>query len=160
MGIDRSELWDKVIGKDVSKNPLKETNKVSPNAESEDRVISGKPSTPDEIMAYERHNMKLQSDTVKLKLYETKMDQEIKELKNISQQRGKHGIFALIIAFFWMIVIVLIILLQGFKFKDFILDETSFLAVIGSLTTSVFGFYYLVIRYFFKQPKVSEMKME
>jgi hypothetical protein len=51
---------------------------------------------------------------------------------------------------FWAGFIMLIILLKGFSsWIDFSLTQTEFLFVTGSLTTSMFAFYLLVLKYLF-----------
>lgn len=69
--------------------------------------------------------------------------------------RNKHAKKAFYLTLFWLLIIVFIIYLKGFKgFKTdhFILDKTEFIVVIGTLTTSIFAFYMAVIRYLFYKP--------
>lgn len=49
----------------------------------------------------------------------------------------------------WAIFIALIILLKGFELWSYNLSQTEFLFIIGSLTTSIFTFYLLVLKYLF-----------
>lgn len=79
-----------------------------------------------------------------------------KAKKDDNELRNKHAKKAYWLTSVWLLVIVSIIYLKGFKgikLGEFILDKTEFLTVIGTLTTSVFAFYMLVIRYLFYKPE-------
>jgi hypothetical protein len=53
----------------------------------------------------------------------------------------------------WAIFIALLILSKGFKLFGFKMSQTEFLVIIGSLTSSVFAFYILVLKYLFHKEK-------
>ena len=69
--------------------------------------------------------------------------------------RKENAKSALIFSSAWAIFIALIILLHGFgkAFHFYSLTQTEFLFIIGTLTTSIFTFYTLVLKYlFYRKP--------
>ncbi|OEJ98739.1 hypothetical protein A8C32_05955 [Flavivirga aquatica] len=72
---------------------------------------------------------------------------------NSDSERGlreRNAALAFKFSSIWALFIGLIILLKGFDFFTcYELSQTEFLFVIGSLTTSIFTFYLLVIKYLF-----------
>lgn len=68
--------------------------------------------------------------------------------------REKNAKLAFRFSSIWAVFIGVIILLKGFEGQtSFVLTETEFIFIIGSLTASIFTFYLLVLKYLFYRPK-------
>ncbi|MCD8402153.1 hypothetical protein [Tenacibaculum finnmarkense] len=82
----------------------------------------------------------------------------VKKLDKQSERilREKNAKLAFIFSSFWAIFIGIVILLKGFGFWGFKLSETAFLFIIGALTTSIFTFYLLVLKFLFDKGSVSK----
>ncbi|MEX6626083.1 hypothetical protein PG913_03680 [Tenacibaculum pacificus] len=81
----------------------------------------------------------------------------IKKLDKTSERflREKNAKLAFIFSSVWAIFIAIVILLKGFGFFGFKLSETEFLFVVGALTTSIFTFYLLVLKFLFDKQSIS-----
>ena len=78
-----------------------------------------------------------------------------KNEKSERELRKENAKSALIFSSAWAIFIAIIIVLHGFgkSFNFFSLTQTEFLFIIGTLTTSIFTFYTLVLKYlFYRKP--------
>lgn len=78
-----------------------------------------------------------------------------KNEKSERELRKENAKSALIFSSAWAIFIAVIIILHGFgkSFNFFSLTQTEFLFIIGTLTTSIFTFYTLVLKYlFYRKP--------
>ena len=78
----------------------------------------------------------------------------VKKLDKQSERilREKNAKLAFRFSSIWAVFIASIIILKGFGSRDIIcfeLSQAEFLFVIGSLTTSIFTFYLLVLKYLF-----------
>lgn len=77
-------------------------------------------------------------------------NQKRKDLAKDSVLKSEHAIKAFSFTKIWFIVIIAIIALRGYtKFTLFELTESEFLMTIGTLTTSIFAFYIIVLKYLF-----------
>ena len=71
-----------------------------------------------------------------------------KDLAKDSELKSEHAIKAFRFTYVWFVVIIAIIGLKGYmKFTAFELSESEFLMTIGTLTTSIFAFYIIVLKY-------------
>jgi hypothetical protein len=79
----------------------------------------------------------------------------ITKLNNQSERklREENAERAYYFSFKWAIFICVLILLYGFGgfIWEFKLSQTEFMFIIGSLTTSIFAFYVLVLKYLFNK---------
>lgn len=94
-----------------------------------------------------------------LELERFKIEQENEKLER--DLRKDNAIKAFKFSAFWGLFIGIIILLHGFGkcFGFFELTQTEFLFIIGTLTTSIFAFYTLVLKYLFdKKPEPKTIK--
>ena len=124
------KLPQRALGNDIKNIP----RDIAGEAEKEDHLM--KPYDP-----------KSHSEYIELKRFEIEQANESSERK-LRQENAKK---AFIFSSRWAIFIAIIILLHGFgaSYKFFILSQTEFLFVVGTLTTSIFAFYTLVLRYLF-----------
>ncbi len=77
-------------------------------------------------------------------------NQRRKDLAKDSELKSEHAIKAFRFTYIWFVVIIAIIGLKGYtKFTAFELSESEFLMTIGTLTTSIFAFYIIVLKYLF-----------
>lgn len=77
-------------------------------------------------------------------------NQKRKDLAKDSELKSEHAIKAFRFTKIWFVVIIAIILFKGYtKFTSFELSESEFLMTIGTLTTSIFAFYVIVLKYLF-----------
>lgn len=77
-------------------------------------------------------------------------NQKRKDLAKDSELKSEHAIKAFKFTRVWFVVIIAIILFKGYtKFTSFELSESEFLMTIGTLTTSIFAFYVIVLKYLF-----------
>ena len=77
-------------------------------------------------------------------------NQRRKDLAKDSELKSEHAIKAFRFTKVWFVVIIAIILFKGYtKFTSFELSESEFLMTIGTLTTSIFAFYVIVLKYLF-----------
>ncbi|WP_124979512.1 hypothetical protein [Nonlabens xiamenensis] len=82
------------------------------------------------------------------KFYLTKQDRDQERTL-----RKQNALKAFVLTCIWKAFIIILILLKGFSFCGFDLNQVEFLFVMGSLTTSVFLFYLLVMKYLFERKK-------
>ena len=81
---------------------------------------------------------------------------EVSQIQEATKAEHKHRdrfgklIFAAVVI--WYIVVLLFVLMQGFKWHEFTLSEPTMLALIGSTTANVVGLLYIVVRYYFRLP--------
>jgi K+-sensing histidine kinase KdpD len=130
------KLTESALGNDIINIP----KDVTKEAEKENHLM--KPYDP-----------KSHSEYIELKRFEIEQANESSERK-LRQENAKK---AFIFSSTWAIFIAAVILLHGFgvSYKFFILSQTEFLFIIGTLTTSIFAFYTLVLRYlFYRKPGV------
>lgn len=137
------KLPESALGNDIINVP----KDVSKEAEKENHLM--KPYDP-----------KSHSEYIELKRFEIEQANESSE----RMLRQKNAEKAFVFSARWAIFIALVILLHGFgrSYKFFILSQTEFLFVVGTLTTSIFTFYTLVLRYlFYRKPnaKTAEKKI-
>lgn len=77
-------------------------------------------------------------------------NQRRKDLAKDSELKSEHAIKAFSFTKIWFVVIIAIIILKGYsKISLFDLSESEFLMTIGTLTTSIFAFYIIVLKYLF-----------
>ena len=77
-------------------------------------------------------------------------NQRRKDLAKDSELKSEHAIKAFSFTKIWFVVIIAIIILKGYsKISLFELSESEFLMTIGTLTTSIFAFYIIVLKYLF-----------
>jgi len=77
-------------------------------------------------------------------------NQKRKDLAKDSELKSEHAVKAFKFTKVWFVVIIAIILCKGYtKFTFFELSESEFLMTIGTLTTSIFAFYVIVLKYLF-----------
>lgn len=77
-------------------------------------------------------------------------NQRRKDLAKDSELKSEHAVKAFRFTKVWFVVIIAIILFKGYtKFTHFELSESEFLMTIGTLTTSIFAFYVIVLKYLF-----------
>lgn len=143
MGKKLAELLsDKALKTDKETNTEKS---LKEEAENEENLM--KPYDP-----------KTHSEYLELKRFEIELANESSE-RTLRQKNAKK---AFIFSSRWAIFIAVIILLHGFGscFNFFTLNQVEFLFVIGTLTTSIFAFYTLVLRYLFyrKPDKTNNLK--
>lgn len=79
-------------------------------------------------------------------------DKKLAELTGLKQdiaQRKDYAekIFKLVCV--WLLVVLILLILQGFNIRGFSLDEAVLLAVIGSTTINIIGLFYVVANYLF-----------
>lgn len=89
-----------------------------------------------------------------LELERFKIEQENEKLER--DLRKDNAIKAFKFSVFWGVFIGVIIVLHGFGkcYGFFELTQTEFLFIIGTLTTSIFAFYTLVLKYlFYRKPE-------
>ncbi|KUJ61378.1 hypothetical protein AR687_13145 [Flavobacteriaceae bacterium CRH] len=136
------KLTDSALGYDIDNVPVD----VTKEAEKEDHLM--KPYDP-----------KSHSEYIELKRFEIEQANESSERK-LRQENAKK---AFVFSSRWAIFIAIVILLHGFgaSYKFYILSQTEFLFVIGTLTASIFAFYTLVLKYlFYRKPTVSKTPVE
>lgn len=138
-------LSDKALNTDTESAP--KTNNVKDEAEKEENLM--KPYDP-----------KTHSEYLELKRFEIEQANETSE----RELREKNAKKAFEFSASWGIFIGLIIILHGFGkcFDFFELTQTEFLFIIGTLTTSIFAFYTLVLKYLFyrkPEPKTTTKKV-
>ncbi|MCD0471398.1 MULTISPECIES: hypothetical protein [unclassified Flavobacterium] len=130
------KLTDSALGNDIINVP----KDVTKEAEKEDHLM--RPYDP-----------KSHSEYIELKRFEIEQANESSERK-LRQENAKK---AFVFSSRWAIFIAIVILLHGLgaSYKFFILSQTEFLFVVGTLTTSIFAFYTLVLRYlFYRKPSL------
>lgn len=77
-------------------------------------------------------------------------NQRREDLANDSDLKSEHAVKAFRFTYVWFVVIIAIISFKGYaKFTGFELSESEFLMTIGTLTTSIFAFYIIVLKYLF-----------
>jgi hypothetical protein len=103
-------------------------------------LFGGDLSNIDEWIRHEEFRLKKKNDNSERKL------------------REKNATSALWFSASWAIFIIVVILLHGFGkcFSFFELTQTEFLFIIGTLTTSIFTFYTLVLKYLFYRKETAK----
>ncbi len=136
-------LTDKAIETDTKTLPKKD--KLKKEAEKEDNLMG-------------TYNPKNHSEYIEFKRFEIEQANEDSE-RTLRQENAKK---AFIFSSRWAIFIALVIILHGFGscFGFFTLNQVEFLFVIGTLTTSIFAFYTLVLRYLFYRKPEKDNKLE
>jgi hypothetical protein len=130
-------LSDKALKTDTENAP--KTDNVKEEAEKEENLM--KPYDP-------------KTHTEFLELERFKIEQENEKLER--ELRKDNAIKAFKFSASWGIFIALLILFHGFGkcYNFFELTQTEFLFIIGTLTTSIFAFYTLVLKYlFYRKPE-------
>lgn len=132
------KLPESALGNDIINVP----KDVTKEAEKEDHLM--RPYDP-----------KSHSEYIELKRFEIEQANESLERKLRQENARKAFVFSSR----WAIFIALVILLHGAgaSYKFFILSQTEFLFVVGTLTTSIFTFYTLVLRYLFYRKPIAKM---
>jgi hypothetical protein len=110
-----------------------ETNTSTSSNIEQKALFGGDLSNIDEWIRHEEFRLKKKNDNSERKL------------------REKNAKSALWFSAIWAIFIAVVILLHGFGkcFSFFEMTQTEFLFIIGTLTTSIFTFYTLVLKYLF-----------
>jgi hypothetical protein len=138
-------LSDKALITDTESAP--KTDNLKDEAEKEENLM--KPYDP-------------KTHTEFLELERFKIEQENEKLER--ELRKDNAIKAFKFSATWGVFIGVLILFHGFGkcFDFFELTQTEFLFIIGTLTTSIFAFYTLVLKYLFDrkpQPKTITKKV-
>ncbi|MGB0867961.1 MAG: hypothetical protein ACPGSD_00065 [Flavobacteriales bacterium] len=153
---DNIEGFERNLTGNLENDPVKDPNEISGSAlEEEKQIREGQLALR---ITEDKHIISMRIMEAKLRIYEASREQEITELSTLNNQRKTHAGWALAIAFVWIAVIIAIIIMQGIP-EGFNLDNTAFLTVIGTLTTSVFGFYLIVIKFLFSTPKTKNIDL-
>ncbi|MEN2413083.1 hypothetical protein [Flavobacterium mesophilum] len=129
-------LTDDALKTDTESAP--ETDNVKDEAEKEEKLF--KPYDP------KTHSEFLELERFKIEQENEKLEREL---------RKDNAIKAFNFSAYWGGFIGILILFHGFgkRFKFFDLTQTEFLFIIGTLTTSIFAFYTLVLKYlFYRKP--------
>lgn len=137
-------LTDKAIDADTKTLPKKD--KLKKEAEKEDSLMGN-------------YNPKNHSEYIEFKRFEIEQANEDSE-RTLRQENAKK---AFKFSAYWGFFIGILILFHGFGkcFNFFELTQTEFLFIIGTLTTSIFAFYTLVLKYLFyrkPEPKIKKKK--
>ncbi|ENA1795483.1 hypothetical protein ABF176_002328 [Flavobacterium psychrophilum] len=130
-------LTDKAIETDTKTLPKKD--ELKKEAEKE-KVLMGS------------YNPKNHSEYIEFKRFEIEQANEDSE-RTLRQENAKK---AFKFSAYWGVFIGVLILFHGFGkcYNFFELTQTEFLFIIGTLTTSIFAFYTLVLKYlFYRKPE-------
>lgn len=130
------KMLDSVLGSDVESAP--KTDNVKEEAENENGLM--RPYDPKTHLEY------IALEKLKIRQENEKLERDLRK-----ENARKAYKFSKI----WGIFIALLILLHGFgKCYDFFeITQTEFLFIIGTLTTGIFTFFTLVLKYlFYRKP--------
>ena len=133
MGVKTAKIIsDSILEKDSENRP--DPTQVKEEAENQEKFFkSTDPQNHSEMMDFKRFKIRQKNEKSERKL------------------RKRNAFYALCFSGAWAVFIGVLILLHGFgkTFNFFTLTQTEFLFIIGSLTTSIFTFYTLVLKYLF-----------
>lgn len=118
--------------------PPNELKKLTAALDREKQNARRVPSKPDEQTKEEERDLKNQKTKTVVRSY----SQNIKE-------RKKYAKLFFILACSWLLLIIGIVVLDGFHFQGFNLSDRVTLTLIGSTTVNLLGILYAVANYLF-----------